>query len=220
MARGGGRSSTTRTSTSTPAGFSDSTEANRAGRHASTEDRALTAERDRPGKAPWGRDWYRAIRDIAWHHADALSYRKSRSVRSPRACCWRCSEADTSSMLLLRGLFPGFRRGRLPRPGSPPLAAGPTRLGMVGAHGQPDWLHLVRDRGRGRPRRTLHRLVARSCRLELEPIACSGVLPRLRSVHAVHRPDLENTAAAPPARAGTRRRARRGKDRSGWVERP
>ena len=80
--------------------------------------------------------------------------------------------------------------------------------GVVAAGDQPARLHLLRNLGGGRLRRSLDRLDDQPGRRELEHLAGRGLLPRLRPRHAPHRTGVEDAGAtrAPQARARARTR--------------
>ena len=117
-------------------------------------------------------------------------------------------QARLAARLARVDLLPRLGCDRLPRLAASRLAAGARRRGLVAAGGQPARLHLLRDLGRRRLRRPVHRVDARPGRGELEHRPRRGVLPGLRARHLAHRPSFEDAArlASSQARAEARGR--------------
>src|SRR5829696_3507318 len=111
----------------------------------------------------------------------------------------RVRQARLAARLARVDLLPHLRRDRLPRLVASWLVAGTRGRGMVEAGSQPARLHLLRNLGCRRLRRSVDRVDARPGGGQLEHIAGRGMLPGLCARHLAYRQGLEDaTRSAAP----------------------
>ncbi len=152
------------------------------------------SERHSPGggRAAW---WAAIIQSAGTLFFNITTYQAMHTALTSA----RVRQARLAARLARVNLLPRLRRDRLPRLGAPWMVAGARRRRMVAAGSQPARLHLLRNLGCRRLRRSVDRVGARPGGGQLEHIARRSVLPGLCARHLAHRQGLEDDlgSAAP-----------------------
>ena len=141
------------------------------------------------GRAAW---WAAIVQSAGTLFFNVTTYQAMHTVlTSPRV-----QQARLAAGLARVDLLPRLRRDRLPSLGASWLVAGARWGGLVAAGREPARLHLLRNLGCRRLRRSVDRVDARPGGGQLEHIAGCGVLPRLCARHLAHRQSLEDATTA------------------------